>query len=103
MSITVVAFIKPVPSEHAAVKAALLQNIPKVHDEDEGCELYALHETEDSFMMVEKWAGEEALAAHGGGGNFKDLSAALEGKLTGPIEVIVGHGVPVGDPVKGAV
>jgi quinol monooxygenase YgiN len=44
VSIVVVATIEPVPEHRAEVIVALEDTIIAVHADDEGCELYALHE-----------------------------------------------------------
>ena len=72
----------------------------QVHDED-GCELYALHQAQDRLVMIEKWASPEALATHSRGAALAALNPKLAGKVTGPPEVIVLHAVPAGDPPKG--
>ena len=66
MSVVVVATIIPLPEHRDAVIAAFTETIPEVHNED-GCELYALHQSEDRLMMVEKWASLEALRTHSKG------------------------------------
>ena len=64
MSVVVVATITPKPGEEEAVREAILAAAPKVHGEP-GCELYAAHEADGAFVMVEKWESPEALATHG--------------------------------------
>ena len=66
MSVVVVATIIPLPEHRDEVIATLTQTVPKVHEED-GCELYALHQAEDRLMMIEKWASPEALRTHSRG------------------------------------
>jgi quinol monooxygenase YgiN len=100
MSVVVVATIKPLPEHADAVVAAFTEVIPHVHEED-GCELYALHQTGDRLIMVEKWASPEALEVHSKGANLAALNPKLAGKVAGPPEVIVARAVPAGDPAKG--
>ncbi len=64
MSVVVVATITPQPEQVDAVREALRAAVPKVHAEP-GCELYALHEGDGGFVMVERWADAEALSVHG--------------------------------------
>jgi quinol monooxygenase YgiN len=102
MSIVVVATLTPKPDAVDAVREALLAAVPKVHAEP-GCERYALHEARDgSLVMIEQWAGPEALAAHGKGEPFTELSQQLEGKLAGAPQLQVLTAVPTGDQAKGA-
>ena len=102
MSVVVVATIPP-QSQHArAVREAVLSAVPQVHAE-EGCERYALHEGRDgSLVVIEQWAGPEALAAHGKGEPFTELSRQLDGKLAGAPQLQVLTAVPTGDDAKGA-
>jgi quinol monooxygenase YgiN len=72
-----------------------------VHAEP-GCELYALHEGGGEFVMVERWASRDALAAHGKAEALTALGAALTGKVTGPPEVRRLAAVPAGDAERGA-
>jgi quinol monooxygenase YgiN len=51
--------------------------------------------------MIEQWASPEALAAHGRGEPFTELSRQLEGKLAGAPELQVLNPVPTGDDAKG--
>ena len=100
MSVVVVATITPLPGEEAAVRAAILESIPKVHAEP-GCELYALHEGTGEFVMVERWASADALAVHGKAEALRTLGADLAGKVAGPPDVRRLTAVPAGDPDKG--
>jgi quinol monooxygenase YgiN len=100
VSVVVVATITPLPGEENAVRAAILESIPKVHAEP-GCELYALHEGTGRFVMVERWESADALAVHGKAEALRSLGAALAGKVAGPPEVRRLTAVPAGDPGKG--
>ena len=101
MSVVVVATITPQSEHSAAVREAVLSAIPEVHAED-GCRRYALHEGQDSsLVMIEEWESPEALAAHGRGEPFTELSRQLEGKLAGAPELQVLSPVPAGDDAKG--
>jgi quinol monooxygenase YgiN len=100
MSVVVVATITPLPEHRDAVIAAFTATIPQVHAED-GCELYALHQTDDRIIMVEKWASREALATHSGGPALAALNPQLADKVARASEVIVLDPVPAGDDAKG--
>ena len=65
MSVVVVATIYPNAAWRGEVIAALENSGIRVHAEDMGCELYALHAGRDRLVMVEKWVNEAALTAHG--------------------------------------
>jgi quinol monooxygenase YgiN len=101
VSVVVVATITPLPEHRDEVIAAFTATIPQVHAEDDGCELYALHQAPDRLIMVEKWASRDALAAHSKGAALAALNPQLKGKVAGPPEVIVLDAVPAGDAAKG--
>ena len=88
MSVVVVATIIPLPEHRDEVIATIAETVAKVHEED-GCELYALHQADDRLMMVEKWASPEALRAHSKGAALAAQAPRLAGKLAGPAEVVV--------------
>ncbi len=102
MSVVVVATVYPAAEHRDEVVAAFEQTIARVHAEDEGCELYALHEGSDRLVMVEKWASPEALAAHGRGDAMAELGGRLSGKLTGDLDLQVLQAHPAGTPDRGA-
>ncbi len=100
MSVVVVATIVPLPEHRDEVIATFTETVARVHEED-GCELYALHQAEDRLVMVEKWASPEALRTHSQGAALAALNPQLRGKISGPAEIIVLQAVPAGDPGKG--
>ncbi len=101
MSVVVVATISPKPEHADAVREAVLEAVPRVHEEP-GCERYPLHRGRDGdLVVVEKWESAEALAAHGEAEALQTLSGELEGKLTGAPTVTVLDALPAGDPAKG--
>jgi quinol monooxygenase YgiN len=102
MSIVVVATITPQPDAVDAVREALQAAVPAVHEEP-GCELYALHEADGVFVMVEKWADADAMKAHGKAEPLATLGAALAGKLAAAPDVRRLTAIPAGDAGKGAV
>ena len=51
--------------------------------------------------MIEKYADRDALRAHGQSAELAELGAALEGKLTVPMDVQVLTPHPAGSPEKG--
>ena len=102
MSVVVVATITPLPEHIDAVREAILAAVPAVHAEP-GCELYALHQGDGEFVMVERWADADALRVHGKADALTTLGAALAGKVVGPPEVKRLAPVPAGDATMGAV
>jgi quinol monooxygenase YgiN len=102
MSIVVVASIYPRPECRAEVIEIFEQTIAKVHADDQGCEVYALHEGDDRLVMIEKWASAGDLAVHSGGEALAALRTRLAGKLQGDLEVHRLHPHPAGTPGQGA-
>jgi quinol monooxygenase YgiN len=51
--------------------------------------------------MIEKYADDAAFAAHGKSGALAELRAALNGKLSGPMDVQVLAPHPAGSAEKG--
>lgn len=102
MSVVVVATITPRPDAVDDVREALLAAVPKVHGEP-GCELYALHEADGAFVMVERWESAEAMKVHGTAEPLATLGAALAGKLAAAPEIRRLSPLAAGDADKGAV
>ncbi len=100
MSVVLVATIIPIPEHRAEVIAAFEEVIPLVHDE-EGCELYALHEGEDRLVMIEKWASQDALAVHSKSPNLAKLNEGLTGKVAGKLDLQVLRSHPAGTEAQG--
>jgi quinol monooxygenase YgiN len=102
-AVVIVATAFPVPEHRAEAIAAFESAIAQVHDEEAGCELYALHEGPDGrLVMIEKYASQDAVAKHGAGGGLAGLRKALEGKLSAPLDVQILAPHPAGTPGKGA-
>ena len=63
MPVVVVATMTAKPESVDTVRDACKQAIEAVHQEP-GCELYALHEADGTFVFVEQWADADALKTH---------------------------------------
>ena len=93
----------PVPEHRAEVIAALEAAEEKVHAEEDGCLLYALHEGRDGRLLcIAKYASDEAVAAHQANAGAGLVRDALKGKLPAPMDVQVLSPHPAGSAVKGA-
>jgi quinol monooxygenase YgiN len=101
VSVVVVATITPLPEHVDAVRQALLAAVPQVHAEP-GCELYAMHEDDGGFVMVERWTDLDALRVHGKAEALTTLGGVLAGKLAVAPEVRRLSALPAGDHGKGA-
>ena len=103
MAVVIVATLFPVPEYRDEVIAAIETVQAKVHASDDDCLLYALHEGPDGrLVMIEKYTSMEALAAHGKSAELAELAAALDGKLTQPMDLQVLAPHSAGSPEKGA-
>jgi quinol monooxygenase YgiN len=104
LSVVLVATIQPKADRQQAVVDAFAAGIPRVHAEDEGCELYALHTSADGqIVLIEKWASAEALEAHRHSDAFVALGKTLNGLLDGGLDLQVLTPVPAGTADQGAV
>lgn len=102
MAIIIVATAFPVPEYRDEVIAAFAAAQEKVHATEDGALLYALHEGRDGrLVMIEKYPDKAAVAAHQRGEGLAGLVAALDGKLTAPVDVQVLTPRPAGSPEKG--
>ena len=103
MAVIIVATAFPSPEHRDEAIAAFEAAIEKVHAEEDGCELYALHEGPDGrLVMIEKYTSDEAVAVHRAGPGLAGLRKGLDGKLSAPMDVQVLTPHPAGSPVKGA-
>lgn len=100
MPIVAVATITPLPEHRDDVQAALEESVPLVHKEA-GCELYALHNSKEEFVLIEQWADADSMRAHGAGQPFRALNEALEGKLAEPLDLKILRPLPCGTPEQG--
>jgi quinol monooxygenase YgiN len=103
MAVIVIATLFPVAEHRGEVIAAIETAEEKVHASDDDCLLYALHEGPDGrLVMIEKYTSMEALKAHGKSAELAELAAALDGKLTQPMDLQVLAPHSAGSPEKGA-
>jgi quinol monooxygenase YgiN len=101
MSVVVTAAFVPAPGTRDQLVAALSAFVTRVHEED-GCELFALHENADGgLLLIEKWASAEALAAHDAGAPVADIVAALTGLVAEPPVVTRFAPLPLGGADQG--
>ncbi|MFG2845834.1 putative quinol monooxygenase [Kitasatospora sp. NPDC048296] len=96
----VIATIKTKPGRRDEVLAAFEKHTPAVHAEN-GCELYAVHAGTDRVTVVEKWADQAALDAHGAGAPLAAIAAATTDALAEPLDIAVMEPFPAGGEAKG--
>jgi quinol monooxygenase YgiN len=78
MAVIGLAVLLPNPGDRDAVVAALREAVPKFHAEA-GCELYALHESGDELVIIEKFTDMASLDLHANGEPLKAMRRALKG------------------------
>ena len=100
MPVVVVATMKAKPESVDAVRDACKQAIEAVHQEP-GCELYALHEADGTFVFVEQWADAEALKTHSTAPAIGTLFGTVGEHLDGAPDIKMLQPVVAGDPAKG--
>lgn len=97
----VIATFTPAAGHGEAVRQVLRDSIPLVHQED-GCELYALHEDVDGrLVLIEKWASREAWQVHVAQPSVPALHASLAGLLAHDVGVAEMYATPCGTPEQG--
>lgn len=101
MPVVVIATMTAKPESVDTVREACKQAIEAVHQEP-GCELYALHEANGTFVFVEQWADEQALQAHSAAPAIATLFGTLGEHLDGAPDIKMLQPVVAGDPGKGA-
>ena len=85
--VVVVATFFPRPGQHDAVHALIAAAQVDVYQE-KGALLYSLHEADDRFVMIEKWASVEDLQAHGETDRLDKLIRDLQPLLDADVEII---------------
>ncbi|MFC9397512.1 putative quinol monooxygenase [Streptomyces sp. NPDC057027] len=92
------------PGQEELVEKTLRAAAPAVHAED-GCLRYALHRkagTTGEFVVIEKWASEEALAAHMKGAAMREVGAVLAQASAGRPTALFLDAIPAGESHIGA-
>jgi quinol monooxygenase YgiN len=96
----VVATLTPRPEAREEVREALVSSLAAVHREP-GCQLYALHETDDAFLFVEQWETDEFLERHNSADAVSEVVRRIAGKLKEPVQIVVARPLAGGDVSKG--
>ena len=100
MPVVVVATMTAKPESVDTVREACKQAIEAVHQEP-GCDLYALHESNGTFVFVEQWADEDALKTHSGAPAISTLFGTVGKHLDGAPDIKLLAPVVAGDAEKG--
>jgi quinol monooxygenase YgiN len=100
MPVVVVATMTAKPDSVDAVREACKKAIEAVHREP-GCDLYALHEANGTFVFVEQWADADALKTHSTAPGVTTLFGEVGDLLDGAPDIKMLQPVVAGDPSKG--
>ena len=100
MPVVVVATMTAKPESVDTVREACKRAIEEVHQEP-GCDLYALHESNGTFVFVEQWADEDALKTHSGAPAISTLFGTVGEHLDGAPDIKLLAPVVAGDAEKG--
>jgi quinol monooxygenase YgiN len=100
MPVVVVATMTAKPESVDTVREACKRAIEAVHQEP-GCELYALHEANGTFVFVEQWADAEALKTHSTAPGVTTLFTEVGDHLDGAPDIKMLQPVVAGDLGKG--
>jgi quinol monooxygenase YgiN len=102
MPVVVVATLTPKPQSVDTVREVLKRTVEAVHGEP-GCELYALHETDGAFIVVEQWADADALQTHNTSPALTAMAKDIGEHLVAAPDIKLAQPIPAGDPAKGQV
>lgn len=101
MPVVVTAVFTPAAGAKDRLVEALRTAIAEVHEE-QGCELYAIHDAEDgTITMIEKWESAELLDAHGAGAAVARLNSSVGQLLAAPVVVTRMTPIPAGTDEQG--
>ena len=100
MPVVVVATMTAKSDSVDKVRQACQQAVEAVHDEP-GCQLYSLHEADETFVFVEQWADADALTEHSKAPAVATLFGTIGDLLDGAPDIKMLQPVVAGDPAKG--
>jgi quinol monooxygenase YgiN len=90
MAIGVVAKLTVQPGKNEEFEAIFAELEKAVHENEPGNNFYALHKSRDdenTYIVLEQYADQEALEAHGASEHFKTIGAKMGACLGGRPEV----------------
>ena len=100
MPVVVIATMTAKPDSVEAVRSACERAIEAVHQEP-GCDLYALHEGNGTFVFVEQWADADALQKHSTAPAVAAFFTEVGDHLDRAPDIKMLQPVVAGDPTKG--
>ncbi|MBY0440602.1 MAG: antibiotic biosynthesis monooxygenase [Mycobacteriaceae bacterium] len=100
MPVVAVATLIAKPESIEIVRDIFVRSVTEVHNEP-GCQLYALHESGNTFVFVEQWANAEALQTHSTATAITQMIKTAGEHLASAPDIKMLTPVPAGDPEKG--
>jgi quinol monooxygenase YgiN len=90
MTHSIVATIKVKDGQQASFEAVALKLVAAVNANEPGCLLYTLSKGDDpvTYVFMERYANDEALAAHRGTDHFRSLGREMGAFMDGPPSVL---------------
>jgi quinol monooxygenase YgiN len=90
MTLSIVATLKAKAGQEDALRQVALQLVAAVRANEPGCLLYTLSQGEDksSFVFMERYADDAALAHHRSTDHYKTLGRAMGAHMDGPPTVL---------------
>jgi quinol monooxygenase YgiN len=90
MTHSIVATIRAKPGQQESLKTIALQLVAAVRANEPGCLLYTLSQGEDphSFVFMERYADDAALALHRSTEHYKTLGRAMGAHMDGAPSVL---------------
>lgn len=89
--IGLIATLKIQPGKEAEFEAAAREMVERVNADEPGCEYYRLYRGEEAgtYVMMERYKDEAALAAHRASDHYKAVGPRLREFVAAPVEVQV--------------
>ncbi|MBU8864794.1 putative quinol monooxygenase [Paenarthrobacter aromaticivorans] len=97
--IVVVVTLTPIPGQRVQLLEICRKYWPGIQEEP-GCELLALHEGPDTFVVIERWESRPLWDQHLATAENKALNAALSPLLAEPAQVWPVVALPLGHASK---
>ena len=93
--------VTPKEGQKQAVIDVFASIASDVHAEP-GCELYALHESNDKVVLIEKWTNDKDLEVHRTAPSLLKLRSETGDLVAEPWDIKFLTALPLGDSSKGA-
>lgn len=91
MTVGIVAIVKVKEGSESGFEEAALKLAEAVNSDEPGCLLYTVNKGEDplTYLFLERYADEEAVAAHRASDHYRNIGGAMGAFMDGRPEVMV--------------